>query len=281
MNVSILGLGLMGGSLGLALRERGLARVTGYARRESTRRAAVRGRIVDVCHATPADAVRDADVAVFCTPVLTIPALIRECRDAFRPGCVVTDVGSTKANVQEKAEEALVGSRAVFVGSHPMAGSEKSGLEAARADLYDGAVTAVTQGAGADGAAVDRICRLWWGVGARVVRLAAAEHDALVARTSHLPHLLAALLVKVAGRDRTDEVKAFCGAGFRDATRIAAGSPDMWHDIVKTNHAALIEELRVFGKELDALASMLEQRDYDRVKALLEHGRALRGTLVG
>ncbi len=281
MNVSILGLGLMGGSLGLALRERGLARVTGYARRESTRRAALKGHVVDVCHETPADAVRDADVAVFCTPVLTIPALIRECRDAFRPGCVVTDVGSTKADLQREAEAALAGSPAVFVGSHPMAGSEESGLEAARADLYDGAVTAVTQGAGTDGEAVDRVCRLWWGVGARVVRLDAPEHDALVARTSHLPHLLAALLVKVAGRDRADEVKSLCGPGFRDATRIAAGSPDMWHDIVKTNHAALRGELCLFGKELDTLVSMLEKGDYDGVKALLENACTLRNALVG
>jgi prephenate dehydrogenase len=281
MNVAILGLGLMGGSLGLALRQRGLARVTGYARRESTRRAAVQGRFVDECLATPAEAVRDADVAVFCTPVLTIPALIRECRDAFRPGCVVTDVGSTKADVQREAEATLAGSAAVFVGSHPMAGSERTGLEAARADLYDGAATVVTHGAGAKEAAVDRICKLWWGVGAHVVKLDAADHDALVARTSHLPHLAAALLVKVAGRDRTEDVKALCGPGFRDATRIAAGSPDMWHDIVKTNHAALIGELRGLGRELDALVAMLEQGNYDGVKALLEEGRALRDTLVG
>jgi prephenate dehydrogenase len=280
MNVTILGLGLMGGSLGLALRERGLARVTGYARREHTREAALQGRFVDVCHATPADAVRDADVAVFCTPVLTIPALIRECRDAFRPGCIVTDVGSTKACVQREAEAALAGLPAVFIGSHPMAGSEKSGLEAARADLYDGAVTAVTPGICGDGPVVDRVCRLWRDVGAHVVRLDAAEHDALVARTSHLPHLLAALLVTVAGRDRADAVKAFCGSGFRDVTRVAAGSPEMWHDIVKTNRDALSEELRVFRRELDDLALMLEQGDYDRVKALLERGRTLRGDLI-
>lgn len=281
MNVSILGLGLMGGSLGLALRERGLARVTGYARREGTRQAAVQGHFVDLCHATAADAVRDADIVVICTPVLTIPALIRECREAFRPGCVVTDVGSTKAVVQREAEAALKGTAAVFVGSHPMAGSEKSGLAAARVDLYEGAITGVTHSVGTDIAAVDRICRLWWSVGARVVRLDATEHDALVARTSHLPHLLAALLITVVGRDHTDEVKSFCGPGFNDATRIAAGSPDMWHDIVKTNRDVLIEEIRLFGKELEGLASMLEQGDYDGIKALLERGRKLRETLVG
>lgn len=279
MNVAIIGLGLMGGSLGLALRERRVARVTGYARRPDTRHLATDGGFVDVCADSPAAAVAEADIAVFCTPVLTIPALIAECRDAFRAGCVVTDVGSTKAQVQRETAKALAGSRAVFVGSHPMAGSEKSGLDAARADLYEGAVTAVTPGN--DNAATDRVCRLWQAVGARVVRLEATEHDALVARTSHLPHLVASLLVSVAGRDPGAAVGPFCGPGFRDTTRVAAGSPELWHDIVKSNRDALLAELKILDTELGALTAMLEHGDYEGIKTLLAKGRALRARLVG
>ena len=279
MNVAIIGLGLMGGSLGLALRERRVARVTGYARRPDTRHLATDGGFVDVCADSPAAAVADADIAVFCTPVLTIPSLIAECREAFRAGCVVTDVGSTKAMVQREAATALAGSRAVFVGSHPMAGSEKSGLDAARADLYDGAIAAVTPGS--DNAATERVCRLWQAVGSRVVRLEAAEHDALVARTSHLPHLVASLLVSVAGRDPAAAASPFCGPGFRDTTRVAAGSPELWHDIVKSNRDALLTELKILDTELGALTAMLEHGDYEGIKTLLAKGRALRARLVG
>ena len=278
MNVAIIGLGLMGGSLGLALRERRVARVTGYARRPDTRHLAVEGGFVDACADSPYAAVVEADIAIFCTPVLTIPSLIAECRNAFRAGCVVTDVGSTKDQVQRESAKALAGSRAVFVGSHPMAGSEKSGLDAARADLYNGATVAVTPGG--ENAATDRICRLWQAVGARVVRLDAAEHDALVARTSHLPHLVASLLVSVAGRDVT-AASPFCGPGFRDTTRVAAGSPELWHDIVKTNRDALLVELRTLDAELGALTAMLEQGDYEGIKTLLAKGRSLRTRLVG
>lgn len=280
MNVAIIGLGLMGGSLGLALRERRLARVTGYARRAETAQAAVACGAVDACADTASAAVAEADVAVFCTPVLTIPDLVRECRNAFRPGCAVTDVGSTKAELDGSVQHALAGTGAIFVGSHPMAGSEKSGLEAARADLYEGAVTAVTPGVHATDDAVTRVCDLWSGVGSRVVRLEAAEHDALVARTSHLPHLVAALLVMAAARPPA-AAGPFCGPGFRDTTRIAGGSPDMWHDIVKTNRAALLAELRAFGSDVERLTGLLEREDYDGIKGLLEEARTRRAGLLG
>ncbi len=279
MNVAIIGLGLMGGSLGLALRERGVARVTGYARRPDARHLAIDGGFADACADSPSAAVAEADIAVFCTPVLTIPALIAECGASFRSGCTVTDVGSTKADVQREAAKALAGSLAVFVGSHPMTGSEKNGLEAARADLYEGAIVAVTPGN--DSAATERICRFWQAVGARTVRVEAAEHDALVARTSHLPHLVAALLVSVAGRGPAPATRPFCGPGFRDTTRVAAGSPELWHDIVKTNRDALLAELKLFEAELGALTAMLERDDYEGVRTLLAKGRALRARLLG
>ena len=280
MNVAILGLGLMGGSLGLALRKRGLARVTGYARRAETRREALRLGIADACAGTPGEAVRSADVVVVCTPVLTIPGLIRECLPALAPGCVMTDVGSTKLEVQRQAEAALQGSQAAFVGSHPMAGSEKTGIEWARADLYENAVTVLTPSAASSPSAMGRVRQLWEAVGARVTVLDPAVHDDIVARTSHLPHLIASLLATVAGREQSEAVRSLCGPGFRDATRIAAGSPEMWHDIVKSNRSAVLAELQAFGGELQHLAGLIERSDFDGVKTLLEQGQKRRERLL-
>lgn len=280
MNVAIIGLGLMGGSLGLALRQRRAARVVAYARRPETRDAALAVGAADACLPTLEAAVREADIAVFCTPVLSIPPLMAQCRTALPRQCVVTDVGSTKEYLQRECTSALSGSGVVFVGSHPMAGSEKTGLEVARADLYEDAVTAVTPGENTPADACRRITELWQAVGARVVRLAPAEHDALVARTSHLPHMVAALLVCVAGRTPGDSTRMFCGPGFRDATRIAAGSPEMWHDIVKSNRGALLGELTAFQKELSVLLDLLERGDYEGVRAFLEQAHGLRARLV-
>jgi len=142
--ISIIGLGLMGGSLGLALKTRGLAeRVVGYARRAETRRLAVEKNVVDRAFDSAEEAVKGADLVVFCTPILSIPPLVRACEPHFAPKCIVTDVGSTKAELVKELGTVLAHGRGLFVGSHPMTGSEQAGLDAARADLYEGAVVVV------------------------------------------------------------------------------------------------------------------------------------------
>jgi prephenate dehydrogenase len=279
--VAIIGLGLMGGSLGLALRQRKAARVVGYARRAETRREALRLGAADAVAESVAAAVRDAELAVFCTPVLTIPALLRESLPAVRKGCVITDVGSTKAELAAELEPACRAAGAAFVGSHPMAGSEQTGLNAARPDLYDGAVVAVTPGADPAREAVAAVIDVWTRVGARVIAIDPQEHDRLVARTSHLPHLIAALLVAAAARDGHPNLREFCGPGFRDTTRVAGGSPEMWHDIVKSNLAAVLAELRGYDARLQELVRLLERGDFDAVQRLLETSRAARDGLVG
>lgn len=279
--VAIIGMGLMGGSLGMALRRRGLARVKGYARREATRREALGAGAADEVFATPAEAVRGAELVVLCTPVLTIPALVHECRGGFGAGTVVTDVGSTKSEVVNRVTSILAGSAAQFVGSHPMAGSEKSGIEAARVDLYEGAMTAVTPAAGVRNGAVEAVSGLWSGVGSRVIRMSPEEHDALVARTSHLPHLVASLLVTAAiGAEGDEKFRALCGPGFRDTTRIAGGSPEMWHDIVKTNRNQILAALRKYQAELGELVTAIEGGDFDAVSGQLDRGRRLRDGLL-
>ena len=275
--VAIIGLGLMGGSLGLALRSGRLpVRVSGYARRERTRSLALDRGVADEVHDSPERAVEGADMVVFCTPVLAIPGLVRVCKPFLAPGCVVTDVGSTKARLASELSGILRGCGRAFVGSHPIAGSEQTGIEAAKRDLYRGAVVFVTPGPRAPRRAVARTVAFWKTVGARPVVSDPLGHDRLIARTSHLPHLVAAMLVDSACRGRSAELKPFCGPGFRDTTRVAEGSPEMWHDIICTNRRAILGELRRFRGVVDRLASLVEAGDFKAVERFLDGARRRR-----
>jgi len=268
-SVAIAGLGLMGGSLGMALRGRAAARlVTGYARRETTRGQALAAGAVDAVSDSVRDAVANADLVVLCTPVLTMPDLAREIREALKPGCIVTDVGSTKQWLSDALAGFFDRHEVTYIGSHPMAGSEQTGMEAARSDLYEGACVLVTPTSQSSEDGVRRLTTFWESVGAAVTVMTPAAHDALIARTSHLPHLTAALLVAAVERDERS-VFPFCGPGFRDTTRIAAGSEDVWHDIVKSNASAIRHELDVFRHELDSLCRLLDGGDFEAVRTLL------------
>ncbi len=274
--VAIAGLGLMGGSLGLALRERGAVRsVRGYARREATRVQALAAGAVDVAYASVPETVAGADLVVLCTPVLTMPSLALEIRDVLKPGAIVTDVGSTKQWLTDALNAVFAGRGVTYIGSHPMAGSEKTGIETARADLYTGACVLVTPPPQSSHDAVCEVTAFWKSVGATVEVMTAAVHDRLIARTSHLPHLAAALLVAAVDRDDT-AVFPLCGPGFRDTTRIAAGSEEVWHDIVKSNTAAIRHELGVFKDGVDALCALLDRGDFEEVRALLARCRCKR-----
>lgn len=281
--IAIMGLGLMGGSLGLALKARGYdGTIAAYARRAETRAVAMKAGLVDEVFADPAEAVTDADLVVYCTPILNIPELVERSKSGFKEGALLTDVGSTKAELAGKVSEVLRGSGANFVGSHPVAGSEQQGIEAARADLYDGALVVVTpQHEEREKDAVRRVEEFWTGIGALVSVISVEEHDRLMARTSHLPHLAAALLAATAGRDGTPVmVGRFCGTGFRDTSRVADGSPEIWHDIVSTNAGAIGEELRAYRSELDQLIEWMEQREFEKVKRFLEESRDCRRALM-
>jgi prephenate dehydrogenase len=280
--VSILGLGLMGGSLGLALKARGLAeRVRGYARREETRQRALAAGAVDTAADRPEDAVRGADCVVLCVPVLSIPAVAAACLPALAPGCVVTDVGSTKAWLAGEMARLFAASPARFVGSHPIAGSDRTGLEAARANLYEGATVVVTPG-GTEGEtdAAEAVSRLWTSVGARIVRMAPDAHDRVIARTSHLPHVVAAMLVEAVWSGVEPEGRALCGSGFRDATRIAGGSEELWHDIVKSNRAALLDALGEFGAIAATVKQTIESGDFEGLREFLARNRRRRGEVL-
>ncbi|MCU0858698.1 MAG: prephenate dehydrogenase/arogenate dehydrogenase family protein [Pontiellaceae bacterium] len=274
--ISILGSGLMGSSLGLALKKRGMpVRVHVYARREETRAAALELGVADAVFADPADAVKDAGLAVLCVPVLTIPMLAKACLPGLKAGAVLTDVGSTKAELVRQIEKILSGTGAVFVGSHPICGSEQQGIEAGDADLYDGAVTVVTPQPGSPQEAVGKVSSLWKSVGSAVSVMPPEEHDRILAATSHLPHVVAAALALSAGDNGL-----FCGSGFRDTTRIADGSPEVWSDIVRTNAPALKAALGTFREKLDELSVLIEKEDGEKLAQWFAAARARRRELL-
>lgn len=280
--IAIIGLGLMGGSLGLALRARASSSVfvTGYARREVTRDLAMQMGACDRVTADLCDAIRDANVVVLCTPIFDMPNLLEVIKPSLRSGTIITDVGSTKSMLSDGMEEMLQGSSAHFVGSHPMAGSEQTGIESANKDLYHDAVVVVTPGSNQDGAAaVENVRRLWECVGARVFGMEASVHDAIVARTSHVPHLVAAMLVRVAAK-ASENPGLLCGPGFRDTTRIAAGSEYVWHDIVKSNATEISCGLYAMRDDLDVLLRMIEKQDFDAVRDYLGETRTLRSQIL-
>lgn len=277
LKIAIVGMGLMGGSLGLAAKACGM-QVAAYARREESRRDALAMGIADAVFDSPADAVKDADLVVLCTPVLTMSELVRGFMHNLKDGCIVTDVGSTKAFLAEEVGAVLVDSSAVFIGSHPMAGSEKNGLEASCADLYEGARVIVAPGDGTESEMTKRVVEFWQMMGSNVTEMTPQAHDEIIARTSHLPHLVAASLMACVDRDGQNVVP-FCGPGVRDVTRIAEGSELIWHDIIKSNCDAILNELNLFVEQMDDLKSILERKDFEALRRLLADSREKRAKL--
>jgi prephenate dehydrogenase len=277
--ISIVGLGLMGASLAMALRKRGYAgRLVAYARKAATREEALARGIVDEAFDDPDAAVKDATLVVLCTPIRSCADLAADIAPMLQPGTLVTDVGSTKGWICRQMAGILP--PGVFVGSHPIAGSEKQGLQAASADLYEKALTVVTAYLDVPEEGAERVVELWKSAGARVCRMEPEDHDRLLARTSHLPHVAAAALAKAIGRDSAETVGTFCGTGFYDSTRVASGSIEMWHDILLTNAPAVAEELRAFKMEVERVYDDLQAGRLDEVTQFLEQARDARAELL-
>ncbi len=273
--IAIMGLGLMGSSLGLALKKRGVPmEVRACARRTETCEAALKIGAADRVFDDPAEAVKGADMIVFCVPILTIPKLAKACLPGLSPEAILTDVGSTKAELAVLMDELLAGSDAVFVGSHPICGSEQQGIEAGDADLYEGAVTVVTPKADAVEGTVSEVSSLWKSVGSTIRVMNPEKHDEILAATSHLPHMVAATLTRCVNDG------LFCGSGFRDTTRIAEGSPDVWSDIVRTNAPALKAALKNFQEHLDELNVLIEAGDDEKLSAWFSAARKQRRELL-
>jgi prephenate dehydrogenase len=276
--VTIVGVGLLGGSIGLALRRRRLAgRVVGQVRRKASIAECERAGAVDEATTDLRRAVESADLVILCTPIARMAELAREMAPALKPGALVTDVGSVKAAVVEVMEPILAGSKSVFIGSHPMAGSEKSGVSAARADLFESAVCVVTPVAASPAPQVAALEDFWSALGGVPLRLAPEAHDELVARSSHLPHVVAAELANyVLSPVHPKEQARLCATGFRDTTRIASGLPDLWRDICLANHRNLARVLGVFIEDLQEFQLALEKGDAATVEEFFAKARERR-----
>jgi prephenate dehydrogenase len=273
--VTIAGVGLIGGSLALAARAAGLiGEVVGYGRTEANLLVAQRRGIVDRYSRDIVEAARDTDLLLLAVPVNAMAAVVRACAPVLPAGAVVSDVGSVKARVVEEVE-AVLPPAVSFVGAHPIAGTEHSGAAAAFAELFRGSRCIITRGRRADAAAVARVRALWEGVGMRVDEMDPARHDAILAWVSHLPHAVAFSAVN-ALLDTDPALEQFAGPSFRDLTRVAASSVEMWSDIFSANAAQVDMAIVKFVAVLEALRRAITSGDVTELKQQLERARAAR-----
>jgi prephenate dehydrogenase len=277
--VAVVGVGLLGASLGLALKRRGLAQhIIGVGRVGSPAlRIALERQAIDAGATDLLTAVADCDLVVLCTPVRQVLAQLRVIAGALAPGALVTDVGSTKRVIVEQAREVMP-AQAVFVGAHPMAGSEKRGPEHARAELFDDALCLICPDTHTPGAAVARIEALWRGVGMRTHCMPAGLHDRWVALVSHLPHAVATSLV-LAAQAQPEALRAAAG-GFVDTTRIAAGDIDMWLDILLTNRDEVGAAIGELQAHLGRLRAALADSDEGALRTHLAQAKAARDAFM-
>lgn len=273
--LTIVGAGLIGGSIGLAAKARGLARtVRGLGRRRASLDEAMRVGAIDEGFVEPPAALQDADIVVFCTPVDRIAEQIVDYAQHCPNGALLTDAGSTKAAIVEAVAGKLPAG-VHFVGSHPLAGSEKRGAGHADARLFEGRWTVVTRTPATDPAALERTVAFWEALGSRVSIMSPEAHDDALALTSHLPHLVAAAL---AGGLPADLFK-LAATGFRDATRIAAGDPELWTAIFQQNREALLTALHRFNERFTNFWLALKRGDFAAVKTLLTEAKEVRDAL--
>jgi len=273
--VAIVGVGLIGGSIGLALRERKLAeRVIGIGRRQGSLRIARRVGAVTNTTIDLAGGVAEADLVVVCSPVALIVEHVRTAAQAMPEGALITDAGSTKQQIVAELEGALPPGRH-FIGSHPLAGSEKTGASNAQADLFQGRIAIVTPSAANSAQEYDAISEFWQGLGSVVVKMPPEEHDRAMGMISHLPHLAASVLSATV----PEQYFRLAGTGLRDTTRLAAGDPELWRQIVSTNRKNILTAIEQYGNKLAGLHSAIRDGDMDAVKEILTRGKNNRDAL--
>lgn len=275
--LAVVGVGLIGGSFAAALRRKGkVARVLGVGRHRRSLQEAVELGIIDAAVSLE-EAARQADVIMLAVPVGATQAVLEGMLPHLREDCLITDAGSTKVSVVEAARAALGERIAQFVPGHPIAGAEKTGPAAAMADLYDGRVVVLTPLDENPPEALLRITRLWEACGARVISMEPDTHDVVLASVSHVPHFLSSVFMwQVATADNSDLRLELAGSGFRDFTRIAAGSPEMWRDIFLANREAILSEIGEVRKALDRAEQALLAGDAAKLHDFLERAALAR-----
>lgn len=277
--IAVFGPGLMGGSLLMALRQRSpQTRLHVWGRRAEVLAELHKRGLADFSSTDAAEAAQGADFAVLCVPVDKLAETARDAAGGLAPACVVTDVGSVKGAVVEELED-VFSAHGHFVGSHPMCGSEASGLEASRAGLYDNALCVVTPTARSNAQAVAGTEEFWKSVGCRVLQMTPAGHDRAAALVSHVPHVAAAALVNLLAGESA-ETAAMCAGGFRDTTRVASGSPDLWAAILCQNRDETVRGLEKLDGVLSSFKAAVEAGDRCQVAALLAQAREARRAVM-
>jgi prephenate dehydrogenase len=272
--VAIIGVGLIGGSIGMAIRARKVARrVVGIGRNAGSLATAKRRQAVDRVTTDIAQGVQDADLVIVCTPVDTIASISREAARHCRPGTMMTDVGSTKKAIVDQLDGNLGEVR--FVGSHPIAGSEQAGPEHARADLFQGRVVVLTPTRRSAPGDVAALQRFWEDLGARTIHKSPAAHDRALASSSHLPHLVASVLAAAT----PSAYLPLVGTGWESTTRIAAGDSELWRQIIAHNRQNILQSLDRFIQRLSVMREALAADDQRTIQRILETGRQKRGAV--
>ena len=282
--ISVIGLGLLGGSVCLAIK-RAISgvRTAGFSHRASTRAKARRLNVADEIFDDIRASVADADIVILATPISTFESIFSEIADALKPGCIVTDVGSTKITPHRWAAKYL-SANVRYVGSHPIAGSEQRGVEFSRDDLFDRALCILTttprlrsgQATSTGQSAVKTLKEFWTALGCFVKIMSPAQHDRIFANVSHLPHIAAAALVNASN---ADELK-FAGKGFMDSSRIASGPANIWADVLLTNAKNVSRGIDRLTRELAKLKKAIRSGDRKKIEKLLEAARTKRSVLV-
>ena len=281
--ITLVGVGLLGGSLGMISKQRRLAsRVVGYVRRPASVKECEAAGACDKAELDILAAVQGADLIIFCTPLAQMRELAQHMAPGVKRDAVVTDVGSVKGSVVAELDPIFTAAGAHFVGSHPMAGAEKTGVGAAHPDLFQKAVCAITPTPNSNASAVQRVEEFWRSVGAVPIRMSPESHDDLVSRSSHLPHVVAAELANyVLSPVHPKEQAMLCANGFRDTTRIASGSPEMWRDICLSNRVNLARVLGVFIEDLQEFRIALDNGDAKTVEEFFTKAKERRDKWCG
>lgn len=281
--VALIGVGLIGASIAHAIRRGGLAaHIAGHSRQEATRARAAEIGFCHSMHADAADAARDADLVILCTPVGVLGSAAAAVAPALKAGAILTDVGSVKtAVVRDVGPHVPDGVH--FIPGHPIAGTEHSGPDAGFAELFDGRWCVLTPLPGADEKAVQTLAEFWRGLGSRVEVMEPKHHDLVLAITSHLPHLIAYNIVGTAAdleEVTRSEVIKFSAGGFRDFTRIAASDPVMWRDVFLNNREAVLDVLQRFSEDLSRLQRAIRWGEGDMLFDLFTRTRAIRRSII-
>lgn len=263
--IAIIGLGMMGSSLALALKSNQFSgTILGYSRNQDICDIAIKNKLCDEASSDYREIVRNADLIIMCLPVNLIIKKVEEIIPYLKNNAVITDIGSTKYSIMESVEKIIKNSNVWFIGSHPICGSEKKGFHSAQADLFKGKKTVVCNQFNVPDNLLNSVIELWNIVGCDVIQMSPEEHDKLLAATSHLPHILSAIMVHVIQMNNDNNSKKIydlCGSGFSDISRLAAGSPDIWVDIIKTNKNSLLEQLKKVEEQLKIIQNIINDTD--------------------